>query len=153
MKRTVHSTATFSRRLVSLAFASALAVSSAVAADKVVWKPLEGAVLKIDDRPARIWNVYHIDKKDQRLLVQLGRRFLMVDVRERAVYELEPGKLEHKDKELLWHEADKPEKPLTTTDWLIRDAGRVRRIRATLTNEGRVLEVQVPVQPDLRSLY
>ncbi len=110
-------------------------------------------MLKVDDRPARIWNVYRAEKKDHLLLVQLGGRFLMLDSREHEIYELNPAKLERKGKELVWHEADKPAKPLATADWLVHDAGRARRIRARLTSEGRVLEVQVPLQVDLRSVY
>lgn len=125
----------------------------ALAAGEIVWKPLEQAVLKIDEKAARIWNVYRAEKRDHLLLVQLGRRFLLLDIREHEIYELDPDKLERKDKELLWHEADKPSKPLPTADWLVRGAGRTQRIRAKLTVEGRVLEVQVPVRPDLRSLY
>jgi hypothetical protein len=128
-------------------------VTGALAADRVVWKPLESVVLKIDERPAKIWNVYRAEKKDHLLLVTLGRRFLMLDIREHQIYELDPAKLEHRDKDLVWHEADKPAKPLPTADWLIRDAGHARRIRARLADEGRVLEVQVPIQPDLRGLY
>jgi hypothetical protein len=132
----------------------ALALAAgALAAERVVWKPLDKAVLKVDDRPARIWNVYRAEKRNHLLLVALGRRFLMLDIRDHEIYELDPAKLERKDQELLWHEADKPTKPLASADWLVRDAGRARRIRATLADEGRVLEVQVPLQPDLRSLY
>ena len=111
--------------------------TSALAADKIVWKPLENAVLKIDERPAKIWNVYRAEKNDHLLLVTLGRRFLMLDVKEHQIFELDPTKFERKDKELLWHEADKPAKPLPTVDWVVRDAGRARRVRARLAAEGR----------------
>ena len=141
------------RSVPALVLAVALAASLAFGADQVVWKPLENAVLKIDERPAKIWNVYRAEKKDHLLLVTLGRRFLMLDVREHEIYELDPAKLERKSNELLWHEADKPAKPLATADWLVHDAGRARRIRVRLADEGRVLEVQVPVQRDLRSLH
>jgi len=140
------------RALPTLLLILALA-TSALAADKVVWKPLENAVLKIDERPAKIWNVYRAEKKDHLLLVTLGQRFLMLDVKEHEIFELDPTKVERKDKELLWHEADKPSKPLPTADWVVRDAGRARRIRARLAAEGRVLEVQVPIQVNLRGLY
>ncbi len=122
------------------------------AAEKLVWKPLENAVLRIDDRAAKLWNVYHVDKKDQLLLVQLGRRFLMLDTREHQIYELNPMKLEHKDKDILWHESEKPAKPIETADWTVREVGPARRIRVKLVSEGRVLEVQVPVL-DLRPVY
>ena len=137
----------------TLPLALTITVGSAPAGARIVWKPLENAVLKIDERPAKIWNVYRAEKKDHLLLVTLGRRFLMFDIKGREIYELDPTKLEQKDNELLWHEADKPAKPLPTADWVVRDAGRARRIRARLADEGRVLEVQVPVTQDFRSVY
>jgi hypothetical protein len=136
-----------------LAFALALTVGSAPAGERIVWKPLENAVLKVDERPAKVWNVYRAEKKDHLLLVTLGRRFLMLDIKGREIYELDPTKFEQKNNELLWHEADKPARPLPTADWVVRDAGRARRIRARLADEGRVLEVQVPITQDFRSVY
>lgn len=126
---------------------------AAYAGETIVWKPLEQAVLKVDDRPARTWNVYRAGKKRHLLLVQLGRRFLMVDTREREIYELDATKLESKNKDLLWRESDRPAKALATSDWVVRDAGRAQRIRTKLTAEGRVLEVQLPQRLDLRPLY
>jgi hypothetical protein len=136
-----------------LAFALALTVGSAPAGERIVWKPLENAVLKVDERPAKVWNVYRAEKKDHLLLVTLGRRFLMLDIKGREIYELDPTKFAQKNNELLWHEADKPARPLPTADWVVRDAGRARRIRVRLADEGRVLEVQVPITQDFRSVY
>ena len=77
----------------------------------------------------------------------------MLDIKGRKIYELDPTKFEQKNNELLWHEADKPARPLPTADWVVRDAGRARRIRVRLADEGRVLEVQVPITQDFRSVY
>ena len=137
----------------TLGVAASLAVGAAWAAEKIVWKPLDRVLLKVDEKPARIWSVYHVDKKDNLLLVALGRRYLLLDIREHQIYELDPAKLERRDKDLLWLEADRPAKPLPTDDWTVRDVGPARRIRAKLASEGRVLEVQVPIQPDLRQFY
>ena len=137
----------------TLGVAASLAVGAAWAAEKIVWKPLDRVLLKVDEKPARIWSVYHVDKKDNLLLVALGRRYLLLDIREHQIYELDPAKLERRDKDLLWREADRPAKPLPTDDWTVRDVGPARRIRAKLASEGRVLEVQVPIQPDLRQFY
>ena len=137
----------------TLGVAASLAVGAAWAAEKIVWKPLDRVLLKVDEKPARIWSVYHVDKKDNLLLVALGRRYLLLDIREHQIYELDPAKLERRDKDLLWREADRPAKPLLTDDWTVRDVGPARRIRAKLASEGRVLEVQVPIQPDLRHFY
>ena len=140
----------FRNILVSLAF-----VASIQAAEKIVWKPMERASLKIDDKPQKIWNVYRAEKekKEPLLLVQIWRRYLLVNYRDREIYDLDPSKLEHKDKDLLWSEADKPAKPVPTEDWLVRDVGPLKRIRVKLAAEGRFLEVQIPTQPDLRPFY
>ncbi len=137
----------------TLSVAASLAAGATSAAEKIVWKLLERVVLKVDEKPARIWSVYHAEKKDHLLLVALGRRYLLLDIREHQIYELDPAKLERKDKDLLWREADRPAKPLPTDDWTVRDVGPARRIRAKLAGEGRVLEVQVPIQRDLRQFY
>ena len=141
------------KTIIQLAALVVIALPARGAADRILWKPVERAVLKVDDRPARIWNVYRAEKKDHLVLVQLGRRYLMFDYRAHETYELDPAKLERKEKELLGQEADRPAKPLPSADWSVRDTGPLRRIRATLSEEGRVLEVQVPTKPDLRTLY
>ena len=158
-------------------FASPLAGQ---AAEKIVWKPVALAVLKVDDRPAKIWEVYVAQKKEHLVLVQLGRRNLVLDTELREVVELPPAALQRKGKDLQWDRAEKPNtenteaqraqredvekstgqeasaptgKVLETTGWWIRDAGRARIIRVRLKAEGRVLEVQLPLRPDLRILY
>jgi len=130
-------------------------VASIQAAEKIVWKPMERASLKINDKPQKIWNVYFVqkEKKELLLLVQVWRRYLLVNYRDREIYDIDPAKLERKDKDLLWSEADKPAKPVPTEDWLVRDVGPLKRIRVKLTAEDRVLEVQIPIQPDYRPFY
>jgi hypothetical protein len=118
--------------------------------EKIVWKPITAVILRIDDRAPKLWNIYKPDKKDM-LLVQLGERYLMLDVKEKQIFELDPQKLGHKGKELLWNEADKPTEPLPTEDWLIREVGPARRIRVKLSGEGRVLNIEVGLAPDERT--
>jgi len=146
---------------------------AAGAAEKITWKPVLAAVLKVDNQPVKLWNVYVAHKKDHLVLVQLGWRFLMLDTELRQVVEVAPASLERKGEELRWErrEAKAPDKEADTTTkpggtrigkapaadtvlpsdgWNIRDAGRARIIRARLTDEGRVLEVQLPLAPDQR---
>ncbi len=145
--------AVLDRRGIILILVVVLAAPAARAKEAIVWKPLTEAILRIDDRAPKTWNVYRADKKGHLMLVQLGRRFLMLDSRAQEIYELDPDKLQRKGKDLLWSEADRPAKPLLTADWVIRDVGPVQRIRTRLVAEGRILEVQLPRPPDLRSLY
>ena len=122
-------------------------------AEKVTWKPITDAVLRIDDRAPKQWSLYHAGKKYDPLLLQLGTRVLVIYIRNQAVYEIAPTKLEHKGEDLVWRETDKAEKPLATSDWSTRDIGSAWRVRVKLTEEGRLVDIQIPQMPDLRGLY
>jgi hypothetical protein len=128
-------------------------ILAAHAADKITWKPITDAVLRIDDRAPKQWSLYHAGKKFDPLLLQLGTRILVIYVRNRTVYELLPAQIEHKGDDWLWRETDKPEKPIATSDWSTRDIGSAWRVRVKLTEEGRLLDIQIPQMPDLRGLY
>jgi hypothetical protein len=123
------------------------------AAEKATWKPVEDALLRIDDRAPKQWSLYHAGKKFDPLLLQLGSRVLVIYVRNQAVYEIPPAQIEHKGEDLRWRETDKPEKPLPTSDWSTRDVGSAWRVRLKLAEEGRLVDIQIPQIPDLRGLY
>jgi hypothetical protein len=125
-------------------------IAHAAEKERIIWKPITGVLLRIDDRAPKLWNIYKPDKKDM-LLVQLGERFLMLDVKGQHVFELDSKKVGHKGKELIWNEADKPAEPLPTEDWLVREVGPARRIRVKLSGEGRVLDIEVVLAPDERT--
>ena len=120
------------------------------AAEKVTWKPIPDAVLRIDDRAPKQWSLFHAGKKYDPLLLQLGSRVLSIYVHNQAVYEIPPAQVERKGEDLLWRETDKPEKPLATSDWSTRDIGSAWRVRVKLTEEGRLVDIQIPQMPDLR---
>jgi hypothetical protein len=123
------------------------------AAGKMTWKPLTEALLRIDDRAPKQWNLFHSGKKYDPLLLQLGARFLAIYIRNQSVYELSPAKLEHRGENLLWSETGKPEKPLDTSDWSTRNIGFAWRLRVTLAGEGRVIDIQIPETVDFRGFY
>jgi hypothetical protein len=126
---------------------------SARAADKVTWKPITDAVLRIDDRAPKQWSLYRAGKKYDPLMLQLGSRVLVIYVHNQAVYEIPPSQVEHKGDDLLWRETDKPEKPLAASDWSTRDIGSAWRVRVKMTEEGRLVDIQIPQMPDLRGFY
>ncbi len=83
-------------------------------------------------------------------MVEIGNRYLVVYVHRTEVYEIKPEQLEHKGDDLLWREADKPAKPLATSDWSTKDVGSAFRILLKLTDEGRMINIELPQMPDLR---
>lgn len=140
-------------RLVGTLAVVALAMGTAVRAadkDKIVWKPIPDAMLQVDSRALKEWNVFQTGKKIDPLLVQLGRRYLVIYASKMEVYELKPEQLEHKGEDLLWRESDKPAKPTATSDWSTKDVGSAVRILVKLADEGRMLNIQTPKMPDVR---
>ena len=141
--------------LAASAVTALVAASPALAADKdkpVSWKPITEALLRVDDQPVKNWNVYWESKKGDPLLLQIGDRFLLIQVRERKVFELASAKIERKGKELLWDPATLPAEPLASADWLIKDVGFAYRIDMRLVAENRVFDLQLPHPMDLRYL-
>jgi hypothetical protein len=118
----------------------------------VTWKPMTQALLRVDDQPVKNWNVFQQNKKGDPLLLEMGNRFLLIQVHERKVFELPPAKIEHKGAELVWDPAALPAQPLAATDWLIKDVGFAYRIGVRLVTENRVLDLQLPHPMDLRYL-
>jgi len=128
-------------------------VSTAAEKDKIVWKAIPDAVLQMDGRAPKIWNLFRTGKKLDSLLLQLGSRSLVIYVRSQEIYEIKTERLEQRGEDLLWRETDRPAKPLMTSDWSTRDVGSAWRIRVKLAEEGRMIDIQIPQVPDLRGLY
>jgi hypothetical protein len=127
--------------------------SAAFAAEKAaVWKISDQALLRVDDRAVKDWNIYQTGKKPNPLLLQIGPRYLLVDGRERRIFEIDPARIEHKGADLSWDPADHPEKALETSNWIVRDVGLAYRISARLVAENHLLDLQIPHPLDVRPL-
>ena len=139
----------------SIAGAAALLLTLAAAAraadkETIVWKPIEDAILQVDARAPKEWNVYQPGKKFDPLLLQIGSRYLVIYVKGEEIYEIKPEQLQHKGNYLVWRETDRPAKPLPTSDWSTKDVGSASRILVKLSAEGRMIDIQIPQMPDLR---
>jgi hypothetical protein len=126
------------------------ATSRAGDKEKVVWKSIPNAILQVDSRAPKIWNVFQAGKKFDPLLLQIGSRYLVIYVRAMQVYEIKPEQLESKGEDFLWRETDKPAKPLASSDWSTKDVGSASRILLKLVGEGRLINIELPQMPDLR---
>jgi hypothetical protein len=120
------------------------------AADKIVWKPIPNAILQVDSRAPKLWNLFQPGKKLDPLLLQIGSRYLVVYIRNKEIYEIKPEQLERKGETLLWRESDKPANPIATSDWSTKDVGSATRTLVKLAGEGSMLDIQTPKMPDLR---
>lgn len=138
--------------LALLVFGPATASSAEPA---IEWKPIVNGVLKIDEQPVKLWEIYITGNEKHLLLVQLGARFLLVNTDALEVTELQPEVFERRGMVLRWTPSKDHAKEtlLPTGDWSQKLAGRARIIRFTLLKEGRRVEVQLPATPDLRKFY
>jgi hypothetical protein len=117
------------------------------------WKSIEDALLRVDDAPpAKDWGIYQTEKKTDRLLIQIGNRFLLIEVHDRQIFEINPAKVQHKSAELLWDPTDRPTQPLATSDWSNDDAGAAFQLKAKLDSENLVLDLQLPHPPNVGDL-
>lgn len=127
--------------------------TSAFAKDKPLsWKPIEDALLRVNDSPPKDWSAYRTGKKNEPLVLQIGNRFLFIQSHDHHVFELDPAKIEHKTGELLWSPTDRPAKPLATSDWNVDDIGAAFVIKVKLDAENAIVDLQLPHPPEVGNL-
>src|SRR5260370_9589792 len=108
--------------------ATFLAVSSLYRGEKIVWKPIKFAILRFNDDAPASWNMYHGEKRGV-LLVRLWKRYMLVDVNEQEVYEVDPTTVKAQGENVEWSPSDVPNQPVETSEWKVRDAGPTDRVR------------------------
>jgi len=121
--------------------------------EKVTWTPVRDAMFTIDSKPVKLWTLYHAgkDKKEHRLLLQLGTRYLMIDTQLRLITEYDPSAFEKKGGGYDMPRDAKGLRALGSEDWILRDMGTSYLIHAKLKDEGRLLEINLPKMPDFRN--
>jgi len=126
--------------------------SQAEASKKLTWHTLEFAILRFNDNAPNSWNIYHSEKKGV-LLVRLWKRYLLVNVQDQEVFDIDPQKIKVTGDAVEWSLADVPEKPIETPDFVERNVGSMERIRFRLGKNGHVLELQIPLGFNGRPVY
>jgi hypothetical protein len=135
---------------VSLAEPQARKQSDASA--KTVWHTLEFAIVRFNESAPNSWNIYHSEKKGV-LLVRLWKRYLLVNVDDQEVYDIDPQKIKVTGDAVEWSTADVPDTPIDTPDFTGRNVGAMERVRFRLGKDGHFLELQIPLGPNGRPLY
>jgi len=138
-----------------LAAAEMCAFAAEDKSERIHWKQLQAAQLKLDGKAPLSWNVYQPDKKKESnlVLVLLGHRYLALDMKAKLVYAVFPDDLHVLGKDFETDDLMQSSRIIPSTEWIIRDVGPAESVKLTLGDYGRVLEVQLPHMPDLRGLY
>jgi len=115
---------------------------------RIHWVAAQGAQVKMGGKIPIMWNLYQPDKKEKKkdnlALVQLGRRYLLLDIKAKLVYEVKLSALQAEGKDFTSDDLAATSRLIPTTDWMIRDVGPAELIDLTLGDYGGALEVQVP---------
>jgi hypothetical protein len=116
----------------------------AAAADKSIWKPVEFAILRYNDGTPPSWNMYHGEKRGV-VLLRLWKRYMLVNVQDQEVYDIDPNKIRPQGDNVEWSTSDIPDQPIDTSDWKVRDVGTMERIRFRFVKTGGSLDIQIPL--------
>lgn len=122
------------------------------AGEKTLWKTVFFAIVKFNDEAPKSWNIYHTEKKGL-LLVHLWKRYLLVDMKEQEVYEIDPQTVKPHGDDVEWSTSDTPDQPLEVSEWKERNVGLMERITFRLGKEGHILELQIPLKPNGQPMY
>jgi hypothetical protein len=141
-------------RFLSVALAiGILAISArAAAGEKSVWKPVQFAIVHYNDDAPASWNIYHGEKRGV-LLVRLWKRYMLINVQDQEVYDIDPDKVKAHGENVEWAQSDTPEQPIETTEWKVRDVGPVQRVRFRFGKSGNFLDIQLPLLANGKPAY
>jgi hypothetical protein len=131
---------------------STLCASSLYSAEKNVWKPVEFAIVRFNDGAPASWNIYHGEKRGV-LLVRLWKRYMLVDVKEQEVYDVDPTKVKPQGNNVEWSPSEISDQPVETTEWKIRDVGPMERVRFRFGKDGSYLDIQIPLLRNREPAY
>lgn len=123
--------------------------------ERIRWKPVAVAQVKLDDKTPLSFNVYQPEKKKDAhfVLVLLGRRYIELDIRAKLAYSVPLTDLQKNGNDLESDNFAVPTRLLPTADWSVRDVGPAEQIKLTLGDYGRLLQVDLPHTPDMRAFY
>ena len=133
-------------------FSYPVRAQTAEASKPVEWKSVSFAIVRFNDEAPTSWNIYHTSKRGV-LLVKLWKRYLLVNVPEHQVFDIDPRTVKPQGDGVQWSSSDMPEQPLEITEWKDRNVGPVERLRFRLGKDGHILELQIPLRADGKPAY
>jgi hypothetical protein len=133
-------------------FVSTLPAQSPPSGTKAVWKSVPFAILKYNDQAPKSWGMYHPEKRGL-LLVRLWKRYLLINLNEQEVFDIDPLTVKQLGDNVEWTVPQSPDTLVEISEWKQRDVGGVERIRFRFGKDGHFFEMQIPLRPDGKPLY
>jgi len=121
------------------------AAASAGARDKkLIWKPVNQALLKLNNHPVKTWDVLQPDKNKNLVLVQVLRDWYILNLKEKRAYKVERKDFETRGENLAGPEPDKHTPAVKTNGWDSHDIGPAQQITIRFAETGDVLAIELP---------
>ena len=117
-----------------------------------LWKAVPFAIVKFNEEAPQSWNLYHSEKRGL-LLFRLWKRYMLIDLNEEEVFDIDPQKIKQQGDDIEWNLSETPDQPIEISEWKTRGVGNLERIRFRFGKNGHFLELQIPLRPDGKSLY
>jgi len=112
---------------------------------------VEQAQVKIDQTTPLTWGVYQAGKKDKLdkklshlVLVLVGHRYLLIDLKAKQVYEVPLKQMHEQDGKIDTDDVVKSSRRIPTSNWNWRNVGPAELYRITLGDYGRMLQLTLP---------
>jgi hypothetical protein len=116
------------------------------------WKSVSFAIVRYNDEAPQSWNIYHTSKRGV-LLVKLWKRYLLVNIPDQQVFDIDPDTVKPQGDGVEWSASDTPNEAIEIADWKERNVGPVQRVRFRLGKNGHILELQLPLRADGKPAY
>lgn len=116
------------------------------------WKSVSFAIVRYNDEAPQSWNIYHTSKRGV-LLVKLWKRYLLVNIPDQQVFDIDPDTVKPQGEGVEWSASDTPNEAIEIADWKERNVGPVQRVRFRLGKNGHILELQLPLRADGKPAY
>ena len=120
--------------------------ASVCAADTITWTSFRASILRVDDEPPKVWNIYYDTrtKGDDVLLLQWGKRYLRLNTKAKEAREMDPQLFTQKNDKLTSPADAGTGKVLHTDGWIVRNVGSATRVYFELPDENHKIDINLP---------
>jgi hypothetical protein len=122
------------------------AAKALVAAELITWAPFRASILRVDDEPPKIWNLFYDTraKGDDVLLLQWGKRYLRLNTKAKEAREMDPQLFTQKNDKLTSSADASAGTVLHTDGWIVRNVGSATRVYFELPDENHKIDINLP---------
>jgi len=98
------------------------------------------------------WNIYHANKHGV-LLVKLWKRYLLVNIAEQQVFDIDPARSKRREDNVMWSASDLPAEPLEIADWKDRNVAPSNASASASGKRDTFSSFNFPCAPTERLLF